>query len=136
MKQRRLMLLDPSTPKTYQAPIHPETGEEWGEKLQELTRLATLRIYGDDESVRADAAAKYDEAVQGVTFASRPRIEQCYFSLGSAVQVNQTCGQEDFLLQQQEALRCHPETWQSFTDAEREAFDVRASALPLGSLKL
>lgn len=116
---RPLMMLDESMPETHMAPIHPETGEVWGEKQWELVELATAWRYESDDDLRKKAEAEYIAAKEGVTFAERPLFKQSSFILGAACKD---------LPPPREMYHCHPKTWEKVPDEAKAKFEVRVDA--------
>jgi hypothetical protein len=112
------MMLDESMPENHMAPIHPETGEVWGEKLWELVELATDWRYESDDDLRKEAEAEYKAAKEGVTFEERPLFRQSTFMLGAAYKD----------MTPREMYHCHPKTWEKVPDDAKAKFEVRVDA--------
>lgn len=113
-----LMMLDESMPETHMVPIHPETGEVWGEKQCELVELATAWRYESDDDLRKEAEAEYIAAKKGVTFAERPFFKQSSFILGAAYKD----------VTPREVYHCHPKTWEKVPDDAKDKFEVRVQS--------
>lgn len=113
-----LMMLDESMPETCMAPIHPETGEVWGEKQWELLSLAMAYQYESDDDLRKEAEAKYKAAKEGVTFEERPLFKQSSFMLGAACKD----------VTPREMYHCHPKTWEKVPDDAKARFEARVDA--------
>lgn len=111
-------MLDESMPKTCMAPIHPETGEVWGEKLLELVELATAWRHESDDDLRKEAEAEYKAAKEGVTFEERPIFKQSSFILGAAYKG----------ITRRPMYHCHPKTWEKVPDEAKAKFEVRVKS--------
>lgn len=84
MSTRPVMMLDASLPLTFDHPVHPETGELWPEKHQELVILATEYRYESDDDIREKARGKYFAAREGISFKEVPYVAAHSFMLGAA----------------------------------------------------
>ncbi|MBE2181408.1 MAG: hypothetical protein IAE97_13150 [Chthoniobacterales bacterium] len=109
------MWLDDKLPETHMAPVVPETGEVWEEKLWELAELATDWRYEADDELRKDALARYHAAKEGVTFAEKPYFRGHTLMLGAAF-----AG-----VKIPEMVSCHPATWERLPQSVKDKYDVR-----------
>jgi len=109
-----LMILDDAIPETSEVPIHPETGEVWEEKRDEL--LGIQALYGH-EMVGGTAVLsdKMTQASRGVSFEQRPQIYKVFYCIGSA---HKGCDPR-------ETYTCHPKTWDGLSDAQRSGFEMQ-----------
>jgi hypothetical protein len=116
MKNEKLpvMRLDKSMPVTYLVPIHPESGEIWKEKQDEILELATELRYEIDEDLREKYRIDLDAAKAGVSFESHPLIMMSSYIFGKAF-----AG-----IVPRIQYHCHPDTWADIPDSDKSKFEM------------
>lgn len=102
------MFLDSELPKTVSFPIHPETGEPWQDRMEELD--ASLKSMMANPS-NAAIKATHEELVAATTF------EEAAFIACPSEILGQTA---------KAVYACHPEVWALVDPEVKAKFDVQA----------
>lgn len=112
------MRVDPTIAKTHRVPINPDTGEAWGERLRDLSCLATrYRYEAERDEERVELKAEYDRLCDGVEFRSEPCIMQSSFICGALAAPAEWTPPKVF--------SCHPETWAALSEDLRSKFELK-----------
>ena len=104
------MILDSTIYETRPFAIHPETGEPWPERQEELMDLSLLRY---DSDFREEAEPKYAALMAETKFRTEPNMVQYHFFFGAAFEG----------MTPPPMFGCHPNTWAKLPDSAKAAFD-------------
>lgn len=102
----KYMMLDESLPVRHSVPLHPETGQPWKERYDEIVEVSIEMAQGNPH-----AAAKRAELIAVTTFREEP------FMVELIPQLRPT-GDDS------RVFSCHPKTWEDMPQCVKDKFTL------------